>query len=81
MRTGKLVPIQDVIEWSVLKDKLEQKDFVKVYGTDNDIDWYKEFEILGIYGDEKYYNEFYLKEDKIGIILHIYDGVIVELDR
>ncbi len=81
MRTGKLVPIQDVIEWSVLKDKLEQKDFVQVYGTDNDIDWYKKFEIAGIYGDEKYYNEFYLKEDKIGIILHTYDGMIVELDR
>lgn len=84
MRTGEMVPVDEVIGMSELKDKLEQKGKVDEFGlTQNCYEQYMNFKIDA--KDEKHYHDYYLKQDKIGILFgvshSIGDYIIFEFDR
>lgn len=84
MRTGEMIPVDEVIGMSELKDKLEQKGKVDEFGlTQNCYEQYMNFKIDA--KDEKHYHDYYLKQDKIGILFgvshSIGDYIIFEFDR
>lgn len=84
MHTGEMIPVDEVIGMSELKDKLEQKGEVDKFGfTQNCYEQYMNFNIDA--KDEKHYHDYYLKQDKIGILFgvshSIGDYIIFEFDR
>lgn len=99
MKTCTIVGIEDVVELNGVLEKLEQIEFEQVRGIDLDYyeelkpgyeesptNWKEKYENLsmGSY-DENHYYDFYLKEDKIGILLGVEEAIgayiIVEIDR
>lgn len=99
MRTCTIVGIEDVAELSGVLEKLEQTKFEQVRGIaldyyeelkpgyeESPINWKEKYENLsmGSY-DENHYYDFYLKKDKIGILLGVEEAIgayiIVEIDR
>lgn len=88
MHTGEMAAVEEVIEMAELKDKLEQKKFENVKGIMDEIDrsCYEQYMNYNIDADdERHYHDYYLKQDKIGILFGIShaigDYVIVEIDR
>lgn len=99
MKTCTIVGIEDVVELNGVLEKLEQIEFEQVRGIDLDYyeelkpgyeesptNWKEKYEnfSMGSY-DENHYYDFYLKEDKIGILLGVEEAIgayiIVEIDR
>lgn len=93
IKTGEIASIEDVAEFSMVLDKLEQKKFELVRGISleqyeemrgKEYNWKEEYDNLsmGSY-DENHCYDFYLKKDKIGILLGVEQAgySIVELDR
>ena len=95
MNTGDLLRAEDVIDLSWLQHKIEQKEYEQVRGigmqyyeeTARVENWYEEmYEGHSMdYYDEEHYHDYYLTDDKIGIIFGVShavgDYIFIEIEK